>query len=274
MKIKFKVLIPIIVIFCLLLIAFDCRLKTVEYTIDSSKIDNEVKIALIADLHSCYYGKEQKSIISRIREYDPDIVLIAGDFFDDKLSDKNAKIIIKKLSNSYKLYYVSGNHEWWSGRMYEMFDFLDSADVTVLRGDCDKININGQGLNICGIDDPEVSNYDSQYPDWKQQLSSAAGNISKNSFNILLAHRPENHKLYFDHDFELVLSGHAHGGQWRIPGLLNGLCAPNQGFFPKFAGGLYEFENKNIIVSRGLSRESTRIPRIFNRPELVFVRVK
>ena len=82
------------------------------------------------------------------------------------------------------------------------------------------------------------------------------------------------HMEYFEYDFDLVLSGHTHGGQGRIPFILNGFFAPEQGYFPKLAGGLYDFGENKLIISRGLSRENTIIPRIFNRPELVFVSVK
>jgi predicted MPP superfamily phosphohydrolase len=88
---------------------------------------------------------------------------------------------------------------------------------------------------------------------------------------VLLAHRPEYIDSYLDYDFDLILSGHAHGGQWRIPLLINGLYAPNQGWFPKYAGGRYELGNSTFIVSRGLAKESVRVPRIFNPPELVVI---
>ena len=91
------------------------------------------------------------------------------------------------------------------------------------------------------------------------------------SFNILLIHRPENFEHYADLGFDLVLAGHAHGGQWRIPGLLNGLYCPGEGLFPKYAGGLYQIDGTTMIVSRGLAKESNFVPRIFNRPELVII---
>lgn len=90
-------------------------------------------------------------------------------------------------------------------------------------------------------------------------------------YTILLAHRPEWIDLYGTYDFDLVLSGHAHGGQWRLPGLINGVFAPDQGMLPKYAGGKYGVNGTTMIVSRGLARESTSVPRIFNRPELVVV---
>lgn len=95
--------------------------------------------------------------------------------------------------------------------------------------------------------------------------------LDKKQFNLLLAHRPENAEKYFEYDFDAVLSGHSHGGQFRIPFIMNGFYAPNQGFLPELAGGMYDFGGRKLVVSRGLARESTRIPRIFNRPELVLV---
>ncbi len=88
---------------------------------------------------------------------------------------------------------------------------------------------------------------------------------------MLLVHRPENYADYRKYAFDLVLCGHAHGGQWRIPGILNGLYAPSQGLFPKYAGGYYNEESVPMIVSRGLARESTIVPRFYNPPELVIV---
>jgi len=93
----------------------------------------------------------------------------------------------------------------------------------------------------------------------------------KEQFTLLLSHRPERIEDYLGYPFDLILSGHAHGGQWRLPGIVNGLYAPNQGLFPKYAGGRYDFEDTAFLVSRGLARESTKIPRVFNRPELVVV---
>lgn len=106
-------------------------------------------------------------------------------------------------------------------------------------------------------------------------LQRASSDIDPRAFTVLLAHRPERIDKYAaTGDFDLVVSGHAHGGQVRIPGLINGLFAPNQGFFPKYAGGQYEVDGTTLVVSRGLARESTRIPRVFNRPELVLVEIQ
>lgn len=261
----------ILIVAVILLFAFDIRLKTVTYIIKSSEIADEIKLALVTDLHSCYYGKNQSRLLDKIEEYQPDAVLLGGDIFDDVLDDDNARKLVDELAKKHKTYYVSGNHEWWSGRMYDLFDYLTSVGVNVLRGSSDTLNIGESRVTICGIDDPEVSVYDNTHFSWDKQLEQAGQAVQPDCFNVLLTHRPECAEQYFEYDFDAVLSGHSHGGQFRIPFVLNGFYAPNQGFFPKLAGGIYEFDGKTLIVSRGLAKESTGLPRIFNRPELVFV---
>ncbi len=271
MKKKSMFVLCIILIVSILLVAFDARLKIVTYTIKSSKITGEIKLALVTDLHSCYYGKNQSKLLNEIEKYQPDAVLLGGDIFDDVLEDSNACIFVDGLTEKYKTYYVSGNHEWWSNRMQNTFNYLSAKGVTVLRGDSDILKIGENVIVVAGIDDPEINVYDSTYPSWEEQLEQVGENVEENRFNLLLTHRPENAEKYFEHNFDAVLSGHAHGGQFRIPLIMNGFYAPNQGFLPKLAGGIYDFDGRKLIVSRGLSRESTRLPRVFNRPELVFV---
>lgn len=260
-----------ILLVAILLVACDNRLKIVNYEIKNDSIDGMVKIALVTDLHSCLYGDNQSELIDAIDEYKPDAVLLGGDIFDDDYVNDNSNILIENIVQRYKTYYVSGNHEWWSGKMDEHFDYLQNVGVTVLRGSSDYLNVNNNTIVFSGIDDPEIGEYDPSYKSYEEQLEAVATDISSEYYNILLAHRPEKANEYFTYDFDLVLSGHAHGGQGRIPFILNGLYAPNQGFFPKFAGGIYDFDGKKLIVSRGLSRENTILPRVFNRPELVFV---
>lgn len=261
----------VLILVCILAFAFDVRLKTVAYNVKSPKINNEIKLTLVTDLHSCYYGENQTKLLVQIEKYQPDIVLLGGDIFDDVLDDNNAKVFVDALAQKYKTYYVSGNHEWWSKRMDNMFEYLTDKGIVVLRGNTDVIKIGESIITLSGVDDPEVNVYDSNYKAWEEQLKEAGEKADENTFNLLLAHRPESAEKYFEHDFDAVLSGHAHGGQFRIPFILNGLYAPNQGLLPELAGGMYDFDRRKLIVSRGLSRESTRIPRIFNRPELVFV---
>ena len=271
----------LIALMLLVLISCDFRLKTVYYTVDSDKISASIRIALLTDLHSCRYGENQKNLIEAVQKQNPDIVLLGGDIFDDKVPHKNAELTVKQLAEQYPCYYVTGNHEYWSREVGTILDIIKGYDVTVLSGECDTVEIKGQFINICGVDDPDVTVYLAEGVSIGKQLASAEKaaqeteqTAGKEVFTILLSHRPELFETYQNYDFDLVLSGHAHGGQWRIPGLLNGLFAPDQGLFPEYAGGRYAYADGTMIVSRGLARESTPVPRIFNRPELVVVEVK
>ncbi len=207
------------------------------------------------------------AVFQQINRQKPDLVLMAGDIADDVLPDVGVIELLNGIANQYPCYYVTGNHEFWSGRVDEQKDMFRRHGVNVLEGDGEEVSVNGQHLFICGIDDPDVGEklFDAQ-------LKHVAGLISEERYSILLSHRPELFERYAGYDFDLVLSGHAHGGQWRIPLILpNGLFAPNQGWFPKYTTGIHEISNTKMLVSRGLSRESTRIPRIFNPPELVVI---
>lgn len=264
----------IVIVLILLLIACDMRLKTVVYIIESDKVDNAVTLALITDLHSDKYGKEQKTLLNAVDEQSPDIVLLGGDIFDDKKSYDNAEVTIKYLAEKYPCYYVTGNHEYWSEDIDNILEIVDSYGVKVLSGDCDTITVNGESINICGVDDPAVVEYTEHGQGIEWQMKEALKGVDTENYTILLSHRPELVDKYKEYDFDLVLSGHAHGGQWRIPGIINGIYVPNQGLFAEYAGGRYDYDTGTMIVSRGLARESTPIPRIFNRPELVIVKVK
>lgn len=257
-----------------MLLAFDVRLKTVFYTIESKEITNPIRIALVSDLHSCKYGDGQKTLITAIDREKPDLVLLAGDIFDDLISDENTESFLANITEKYPCYYVTGNHEYWSNRVDDMLKTMTDYGVTILQGESEKVLINGQEVILAGLDDPDVDSYASSMFSFDEQIEKLTKVDKTNYFSILLAHRPAYIDSYLKMGYKLVLSGHAHGGQWRIPLLLNGLYAPNEGLFPKYAGGSYTFENTQMIVSRGLSRESTRIPRIFNRPELVIIDIK
>lgn len=263
-----------IILFCILLFllsAFDTRLKIRYYTVRSEKIGEPVRIVLVTDLHSCKYGKEEETLIAAIEGQKPDIILLGGDICDDKIPNDNTEALLKGIADSYHCYYVTGNHEYWSNRIDKILDLFQSYGVTVLSGTNDIIKIRGQSLNICGISDPDIIRYTDSAIGAREQLQALEYVPDNGLYTILLAHRPEWIDAYAQYDFDLVLSGHAHGGQWRLPGIINGVFAPDQGMFPKYAGGRYISKDMTMIVSRGLARESTPIPRIFNRPELVVV---
>ena len=155
---------------------------------------------------------------------------------------------------------------------------LEECGITRLNGEAATVEINGSRICICGVDDPYAwaDSYGfTEHPEgsFREQVAQVAAHVEDGAYTILLTHRPELLDVYSQYGFDLVLAGHAHGGQWRIPGILNGLWAPNQGLFPAYAGGRYAQDGTVMIVSRGLARESTRVPRLYNRPEMVMIEV-
>ncbi len=256
-------------IILLTVLAFRSDLKAVSYDVKTDKLHDEIKIAFIADLHSCDNGGGQAHILNMVSKAAPDIVLLGGDIVDDHLPQQKAMGFLSAMAKSYPCYYVSGNHEFWSGEIEDIKADIKALGITVLEGERADVEVNGQIISLFGIDDPEVGE-----KEFTRQLINCGEHIDKNRYSILLTHRPERVESYLLYDFDLILAGHTHGGQMRIPLLVNGLFAPDQGWFPKYAGGLYQFDDTQMIISRGLARESTRMPRIFNRPELVIVHLR
>ncbi len=248
------------------LAASDTRLKITEYQIVTDKLSEEIRLAFVSDLHSCKYGKNQSELIKAIDKARPDAVLYGGDIFDDIYINDNPLILMKNLAQKYPSYYVTGNHELRCDNVDKIKTALKNIGVFVLEGESFPLTVGDDKIYISGADDPLLSGND----EFLQKLNTAAEN-TRDSFSVLLTHRPELAEKYSKLSFDLVLAGHAHGGQWRVPYILNGLYAPDQGLFPKYAGGRYNFNSQTLIVGRGLSKESTIIPRFFNRPELVII---
>ena len=264
-------ILPVLAILVILtLIALDERLILRTYTVASPKLTAEVRLAVVTDFHSSDNAEEVAAMVASCA---PDAVLLVGDMFDDDTQNRPTErtlSLMRQLSALYPCYYVSGNHEAWTGEMDALYQQTEEAGVTVLRMSSGVLTVRGQRIALCGIPDPYEMVF-SGAPDTEEQLRQALEDVDSADFTVLLAHRPELLAKYAQFPLDLVVSGHAHGGQVRIPGVLNGLYAPNQGWFPKLAGGAYTQDGTTLIVSRGLAVR-TRLPRVFNRPEVVLVR--
>lgn len=264
-------ILPVLAILVVLtLIALDERLILRTYTVASPKLTAEVRLAVVTDFHS---SDNADDVVAMVASCAPDAVLMVGDLFDDDTANRPPErtlSLMRQLSALYPCYYVSGNHEAWTGEMDALYQQTEEAGVTVLRMSSGVLTVRGQRIALCGIPDPYEMVF-SGAPDTEEQIRQAMENVDSADFTVLLAHRPELLAKYAQFPLDLVVSGHAHGGQVRIPGVLNGLYAPNQGWFPKLAGGAYTQDGTTLIVSRGLAVR-TRLPRIFNRPEVVLVR--
>ena len=235
-----------------------------KYTISSDKITQSHIFAVISDLHCTYYGENQEDLIAKIDQYAPEAIFLTGDIAEDVRPIDGCDALMNHIADRYPCYYVTGNHERWSAAADDMKAVFQAYGAVVLDGTSIDAVFGEDTIRIHGVSDPL---YYSSYAAFESAVSALE--VSDNLFDILLSHRPECAELYAACGFDLTLNGHAHGGQVRIPFIMNGLYAPNQGWFPKLAGGHYEFGETDIIVSRGLMIDD--IPRIFNPPELVII---
>lgn len=256
--------------------ALNCDLTVSSYTEYSDKITSPVRIALLSDLHSTIYGDKQQILLSAVRRQRPDLILMAGDIADHKVSHHGTCMLLDGIGKTWPCFYASGNHEHWTREMPAIRKMFTSRNITVLSGGTVPVTVRGQTLLISGVDDPHAfvgSHHTAKVaPEWKVQFRRCRAQITPALCSILISHRPELTKYYADSGFDLVVAGHAHGGQVRLPGCKNGLLAPHQGFFPKYAGGRYQLGNTVMIVSRGLCLN--RLPRICNPPEVVMIELR
>ncbi len=257
-------LLTVAVLLLIVRIALDESLALRKYTVESDFVSEKHTYVVLTDLHSTVYGEWQSELVDVIGEYSPEAVFLIGDIGDDKRDFVGTAQLLERIAQEYETYYVTGNHERWVEYTDDIKSLFEEYGVTVLTG-CGSVYL-GDGIRLYGIDDPLFYEDKSEF---EAELESA--DAEGEFFDILLSHRPEYAETYADCGFELTLSGHAHGGQVRVPVLINGLYAPNQGWLPEYAGGSYDLGNAVLIVSRGLMRNE--YPRVFNRPEVVVVEV-
>lgn len=257
----FLLLIPIILVY--IIIGFQNDLKITRYDYSSSKLPisfEGFKILQITDLHCKTFGHEQSELISQIHAYEPDIIVMTGDIIDkDSTSVKPVYDLIAGLNQQYPIYYVSGNHEleYTAAKCYgEMLDIFRSYQVTLLDDQMVELERDNARISLYG--QKFRSRYVVQYleqPDTEQ-------------FNILLYHGADFFDLIAPFQYDLVFSGHLHGGAIRLP-LFGGVFAPGGTLFPNYDKGMYVESNSTLISATGLG--DSRLPRFYNDPELVLV---
>ncbi|WP_142826861.1 metallophosphoesterase [Planococcus soli] len=244
--------------------------QTTEYTVASEELPeafNGSKIVQVSDLHNATFGRKQSSLIEKVEAANPDAIFLTGDLVDSNRYDLEASLVlVDALVEMSNVYFVTGNHEVASNQVEEITAALQQRGVTVLADDSVEWERDGESIQIAGIDDPLMEPDIHEEEATRQSLDSAQ---MTDDFTLLLAHRPEHFPIYAEDGVNVVFSGHAHGGQVRIPGL-GGLIAPGQGWFPKVTEGIFEIDQSQMVVSRGLGN-STFPVRIFNLPEIVVV---
>lgn len=267
--------------------------KINKYNISSNKIPlsfDGYKILQISDLHNTMFGNNQLRIMDKIKEYKPDIIVFTGDmidyrrFFNDIKIENKAIITNRKdipfinlleQLKDYPVYMVYGNHEAiYSDKKSSqlLLKFIEDTGAKFINNEAIKVYKNGYYLNLLGVCDPCIikNRYLKDNEKLLVELDKLKNNIEKEKYNILLSHRPELlENVYSRYNIDIVLSGHTHGGQVRLP-FINGLYAPHQGNYPAYDKGLFEFNNTKLIVSAGLGNSSFPL-RVFNRPELILI---
>lgn len=279
-KNKKKTMLIILIIFIVFTIFF--TLQNNNIVVSSYVHKNEVipeafdnfKIVHISDLHNKMFGKEQIRLLKRIEEQEPDIIVITGDLVDRRRYNlENALKFINGAVKIAPVYYVSGNHEAWSNRYSDVKENLEIEGVKVLENSLLEINKAGKVIEILGLSDPDFLTESYSEATNITELEAHLGDISKsNNFKILLSHRPELFDIYVSNNIDLIFSGHAHGGQVRLP-FIGGFIAPDQGFFPKYTSGSFKQGLSTMYVSRGLGNSIVPV-RVFNRPEIIVVTLK
>lgn len=230
-------------------------------------------IVQVADLHNEDFGDGQEELLSNIQKIGPDMIAVTGDLID--LHHIRVEVAMKFIKEAVKIapvYYVTGNHEAWSGEYEGLKEQLINAGVIIMDGQTVQVSFHHEKVNLMGIQDPsfywgEVPLDNGMIVD--EQISALP--VPEDTYTILLAHRPELFSVYVKNNIDLVLTGHAHGGQFRVP-FIGGLFAPDQGVLPEYTAGIFAEGNTKMIVSRGLGNSVFPF-RINNRPELVVVKL-
>lgn len=247
------------------------------YTVSSDALSdafNGYRIAHVSDLHNAELGDGNEKLLAMLRAAEPDMIAITGDMIDSRNTDVEVALnFAEKAMQIAPCYYVTGNHEARVSEYDELKAGLEACGFIVLENEREQIEMSGEFITILGVDDPSF-NTDYLFGDSASVVSSTLAEISTEDdvFTVLLSHRPELFDTYVACGMDLTLSGHAHGGQFRLP-FVGGLVAPNQGFFPKYDSGIYTENGTNMIVSRGIG--NSLLPfRFNNRPEVILIELR
>ena len=256
----------------------DKHIVTTHYKYVSKKVPKEFdsyKIVQVSDFHNAYFGRRSKDLLKAVEAADPDVIVITGDIVDRRTPClKRAAVLIEKISQIQKTFYVTGNHEAHYRHFNKLYDVIGKSRVRNITKRSAELEQSGAKVNIAGINDVWFFGDEENpktYRNFKNELAAKVHGLP-HDFTVLLAHRPELLPVYSENDVDLVFCGHAHGGQIRLP-VIKGLYAPHQGVNPKYTEGMHEQNGTAMVVSRGLG--NSRFPfRVFNHPEVVAVELR
>lgn len=248
---------------------------TTFYSVTVDKPVEDLRIVELSDLHLREYGADNAELVQKVRNLAPDIIAVAGDMNIDENTDYSSVLsLMRQLVEIAPVYYAPGNHEWgarFSNGSNSLFDDIEATGVHWMDGTYEDVEINGSKLRIGGFFEWPGAQLERENSKAVANALNGETNDLSNTCTILICHCPE--VLYTslaDYQFDLVLSGHVHGGQVRIGS--HGLWSTSQGFLPKYTSGVRTLGKSQVVISRGLG-DSEPYPRIFNQPELVVVDV-
>lgn len=243
-------------------------LEISRYEVNSKKLPESFdgfKIVQLSDLHGAEFGEDGMELVEKVKELEPDIIALTGDFVTDEGDLAAVKKLAGRLTELCPVYFVSGNHEFGSGLAVKVRNILERAGVKYLSNEYLTINRGEDEILLGGVEDP-LAYADMLSPD---ELAQKMNDAAPDAFKILLGHRNYWMTEYPELPVDLIFCGHAHGGLIRIPGV-GGLIGTDRRLFPDFDAGQFNNGRYTLIVSRGLGN-SVPIPRVFNRPEIVCV---
>ena len=247
------------------------------YTVSSERLleaFDGYRIAHVSDLHNAEMGENNEKLLNMLREAEPNIIAITGDLIDSRHTGiEIAQQFVESAMEIAPCYYVTGNHEARVSEYDKLKAGMEAAGVIVLEDEKTKISLEGGEITLIGVNDPSCQT-DYLFGDAEAVMRDKLSDLhsDEDGFTVLLSHRPELFAVYASSGVDIVLSGHAHGGQFRLP-FVGGLVAPNQGLFPKYDAGLYTEENTNMIVSRGIGNSILPF-RFNNRPEVILIELQ
>ena len=282
---KIIVLICIALIFISILMCFITKIDVTKYTISNEKIPEEFngfKIVQLSDFHSQGNRDTTEKLISKVKDINPDIIVMTGDMVSWDMEDiEEVKILIKSLAEVYPIYYIDGNHEHLAeilrqSRYISFNKFMQELGVTIIKNDYVEIYKEDKSINLYGINlplDGATGLYVNKFQLEKNYVEKTLPKANEEKFNILLAHTPTFIKQYSKWGADLVLAGHMHGGIARIPFTNIGLLSPGRTILPRYAAGKFKVKSSTMIVNRGIGTSSFKL-RIFNNPEITVITLK
>ncbi|MDO4378075.1 MAG: metallophosphoesterase, partial [Erysipelotrichia bacterium] len=256
----------IVISFIVYLLYANKKIKVTNYTFKNSKVGKKIRIVHLSDIHNDIFGKDNRNLYETVKKCCPDVIFITGDLLDSRRTDINRALFIAgKLTEIAPVYYVTGNHESRI-KKYPVFEKgLKDLGIYVLNNEVAQFDC----LKIYGLQDPGFTENNKNRGEIisDDHLQEMDISTDERYINVLLVHRPHYFKTYCKYPLDFIFSGHAHGGQMRLP-LLGGLYAPGQGILPKYDSGIYKDNTVTMILSRGLGNSLFPL-RIFNNPEVI-----